>query len=154
MNVLQSLLPLVIPCCFAGMWCLVSWILSRRGGWATLAKRFHFPGTFSGKYYYFQSMRVNKVYFSASLEFGVSEEGLYLVPMILFRLFHKPLLIPWHELQAEQFKKWFFTRYRLTIRSFPSMSVEMLTSTFEKIAPYLTARPDCNAISAAPRNSQ
>jgi hypothetical protein len=44
-----------------------------------------------------------EVNFSSSLEMGVTERGLFLVPMILFGLFHGPLLIPWGDIQAEPF---------------------------------------------------
>ena len=60
-------------------------------GWSKLADQFHFQDRFKGKYYRFQSARLNKVNFSSSLEIGMDEIGLYLVPMILFRLFHKPI---------------------------------------------------------------
>ena len=53
---------------------------------------------------------------------GMSDEGLYLVPMAPFRLFHKPLLIPWSEVEAEPYRR-FIDGYRVTLRSVPDVSL-------------------------------
>ncbi len=83
---------------------------------------------------------MNQVNFGSCLDMGVNDAGLYLVPMIIFRLFHKPLLIPWREIQVEPFK-WFFSRgYRLTFRSVPGVSLEIHGATFDKMMEYLKAQ--------------
>lgn len=140
MNGFEEIFPFVFPFFFVGMWCFVLRLLSFMSGWTKLAGQFHFSDKFEGKYYRFQSGRMNQVNFSSSIEMGVNETGLYLVPMILFRLFHKPLLIPWGELQAEPFKRFLFKGYRLTFRSFPGITLEVYRGTFDKMIEYLKAQ--------------
>ena len=109
-------------------------------GWPQLAERFHHPEKFEGKYYRFQSARLKQVNFSSALETGVSHRGLYLTPMILFRLFHNPLLIPWGEIRADPFRGFLFSGYRLSFQSFPDITLMMHSRTFEKISEYLKAQ--------------
>lgn len=137
MNGFEKIFPFVFPFFFIGMWCAVLRILSIMSGWTQLAERFHHTEKFGGKYYRFQSARMKQVNFSSALEMGVNETGLYLVPMILFRLFHKPLLVPWGEIHAEPFKKFLFNGYCLTFKSFPDITLEMYNRTFERMMEYL-----------------
>ena len=106
-------------------------------GWRRLAERFHHPKPFEGSYYRFQTAHMTGVRFGGVLEIGVGETGLYLVPMILFRLFHPPLLIPWSELRAAPVKRFLFEGHRLTFHSFPGIELDLHRRTFEKMARYL-----------------
>ena len=137
MNRLELILPFALAFLFVGIWCLVGRVMSLMSGWTELAKRFHFPGRFQGKYYRFQSAWLKSVNFRGSLEMGMNDRGLYLVPMILFRLFHKPLLIPWAEIQAEPFRKFLFKGYCLTFRSFPGITMKINSRTFEEMKEHL-----------------
>jgi hypothetical protein len=141
MNGFESIFPFVFPFVFVGMWCFVLWVLSFMSGWSELAGRYHFPEKFHGEYYRSQSARLNQANYNRVLEMGVNETGLYLVPMWFFRLFHKPLLVPWGEIHAEPFKKYiFFKGYRLTFRSFPGITLEMQSRAFDKMIEYLKAK--------------
>lgn len=143
---LSWLLPsfaVVFPFLFVGMWCLVLRILSSASGWMKLAGRFHHPDKFEGKCHHFQSARMKLVNFNSALVIGVSPQGLYLRPMILFRFFHPPLLIPWAEIQAEPVQKLCFTGYRLTFRSFPDITLDLGARAFDKIVAHLkSATPE------------
>ena len=137
MHEFEHVFSLVFPFFFVGMWVLVLRILSSMSGWTTLAERFHSPGRFLGQYYRFRSAKLQAVNFSSSLELGVNHEGLYLRPMILFRLFHKPLLIPWREIRAQSVKRLLFNGYRLTFNSCPGITLEVYSRTFEKVKAHL-----------------
>jgi hypothetical protein len=137
MKEFETIFPFVFPLFFVGMWCLVLRILSFVSGWAQLAELFYHPEKFRGKYYRFQSARIKEVSFSCALEMGVNEKGLYLIPMILFRLFHKPLLIPWREIHSEPFRKFLFHGYRLTFASLPNITIDLYGNTFNKMTEYL-----------------
>ncbi len=133
MEQFENIFPVVFPLFFIGMWILLLKILSRISGWSKLADQFHFQDKFEGKYYRFQSASLNKINFGGSLEMGMNEIGLYLVPMIFFRLFHKPIFIPWDEIEAEPVKRFLFRGYRLRIKSYPGISLEVFTKTFERM---------------------
>ena len=133
MEQFENIFPVVFLFIFVGMWILVLKKLSLMSGWVKLAERFHFQEKFKGKYYRFQSARLNKINFSSSLEMGMDEMGLYLVPMILFRIFHKPIFIPWAEIEAEPFSRFLFKGYRLKIRTYPDISLEVFTKAFERM---------------------
>jgi hypothetical protein len=133
MNHFKELFPFLFPFFFVGMWCFVLRTLSYKSGWTKLADRFYFPGKFDGIYFRFRSGRMNDVAFSSALELGANEQGLYLIPMLLFRLFHKPILIPWSELEAEPFKRFWFAGHRLSFKTFPEISLEIQGNAFEKL---------------------
>ena len=129
----ENIFPAFFPFFFIGIWILVLKKLSSMSGWATLAQQFHFQEKFEGKYYRFQSARLNKVNYSSTLEIGMNEMGLYMVPIILFRLFHQPLFIPWVEIKAEPFKAFLFKGYRLRFRSYPDITLELSRKAFERM---------------------
>ncbi len=136
-NALPFLIAIVFPFFFVGLWCFVLRILSSVCGWTQLAEHFHYPGKFQGKYYHFQSAHMKSIRFGGTLVIAVNAEGLYLVPMILFRPFHKPLLIPWSEIHAESFKRFMFKGYRITFQSAPDIKLQMPGRTFETMLEYL-----------------
>ncbi|MFW6158813.1 MAG: hypothetical protein ACOC8E_05590 [Planctomycetota bacterium] len=139
MNVFESIFPYVFPVFFVGMGLLILKVLSVVGGWSELAEAYHHPGAFHGKLYRLQSARFGFVNFSGCLTIGVSERGLYLAPVIIFRPFHRPLLIPWREIDAEPHKVLLWRAYRLTIRSHPGRKVELSARTFDNIVESLRA---------------
>jgi hypothetical protein len=135
----ESFLPFVFPVFFVAMWVFVLKVMSVMSGWDRLAKAYHHPGAFDGKLYRFQSGKFGIVNFNGCLTIGANEKGLYLVPFIVFRPFHRPLLIPWREIEAEPFKILFWRAYRLTIRSHPGRKIQLSARTFDKIVEYLKA---------------
>ena len=139
MEQFENIFPALFPFFFIGMWIFVLKKLSSMSGWATLAEHFHFQEKFEGRYYRFQSARLNKVNYSSTLEIGMNEMGLYMVPIILFRLFHQPLFIPWVEIEAEPFKAFFFKGYRLRFRSYPDITLEVSRKAFERMLEFHSA---------------
>jgi len=133
-----ALRPYIFPFYFVALWVAVSYTLSKKSGWSRLTEKYQFSQKFEGQYFRFQSAKMNKINFNSALEIGVNDSGMYLVPMILLRLFHKPILIPWNEIQAEPLKRFLFKGYRLTFRSFPSIKMEISDRTFDKIHKYLS----------------
>lgn len=110
--------------------CFTEWMVSRLNGWGRLAKLFGCPGRFSGERHRFQSGRLNAFYFRWSMEVAMNEKGLYLVPMIPLRLFHKPLLIPWDEIEAKPYHKFVNRGYQLSLRSAPETTLVLFGEAF------------------------
>lgn len=138
-NIETLLLGPLFPFLFAGMWCFVLFMLSKQSGWSRLAEIFECKERIEGKYYRFQSARINKVQFSSALEMGINELGLLLVPFLPFRLFHKRLLIPWEYISAKPFKKFFSSGYRLTISEDRNVQIEVTKRQFDRMSHYLNS---------------
>ena len=106
----------VFPFFFAGLWLLVSLIVSRRG-WRSFAMRYPAPTRPAGN-----------AYNSPSSTFGVSGHyrnvvrvvfagaGVYFYVTFMFRAFHPPFLVPWESVKCIERKKGFFgSSYALEI---------------------------------------
>ena|SRR5436190_1456489 len=85
----------LFPFIFVGMWCAVSLIRSRVGGWRRLAESFPARSLPSGKRFFMQGGKVGQVTYNGCLTIHNSREGLYLSAWLPFRLGHPPLFIPW-----------------------------------------------------------
>ncbi len=95
---LLFLIPLFVVLFIGGMWALITLLLSRLGGWNHLAQQFAARHPPAGKKFRSQSARLNLVRYNNCLTIYVSTEGLYLHMIVVFRLGHPDLLIPWSEL--------------------------------------------------------
>jgi hypothetical protein len=97
---------------FAGTWILVAFLLSRLGGWQKLAEHYPADHPFEGQVVRFQAAQFRRsVNYNGCLNFGASYEGVYIVPMLLFRAFHPPILIPWSDITAQAVKLWRFWNF-------------------------------------------
>ena len=77
-------------------WSLVLWMISRIGGWASLAGKYAAGRRPEGVNYSWRSMRISPLMgYNNCLEVTLSREGIFMVPFVLFRAGHRPLLIPW-----------------------------------------------------------
>ena len=132
LNINQILL-FAIPLIFVTVWCFTLWLISRLSGWNKLAGTFHYPDKFTGHVFSFQSARINWANFNNGLKIGVSQQGLYMVPMLFFRIFFPPLLIPWSEISTEPKKRFMVAYQQLRLKSFPRHKIDIQQKTFEKI---------------------
>lgn len=132
----------LFPLLFAAIWALVFRINAALSGWTLLAEHFHHAEVFRGESRTFQSARLNGIRYKYVLEIGWAEGGLYLRPFGPFRVFHRPLLIPWAEIRAESVQRAFFTGARLTFRSRPEVPLELEHRIFEELAGYLETPVD------------
>ena len=139
---IESSNPFLFPVFFIGLWIFTLGVLSLISGWKQMEGRYRHPGGFQGDFLRFQSARMNLVNFRSVLNLGLNPEGLYMVPMVLFRPFHPPLLIPWEEIVAQPFKRTFYQGYQLQFRSAPGVRLDLYQGTFEKILSFLSAYPD------------
>ncbi|HFC08532.1 MAG TPA: hypothetical protein ENJ54_01570 [Chloroflexi bacterium] len=87
-------------------------------GWERLANRYPLTGAFPKGGHRFQSMWLNNIAYRRVLRMVETPEGVYIVPMSLFRLNHPPLFIPWHAIQVEEHPTW-WGWYRGHIQSTP-----------------------------------
>ena len=110
-----QLAPLWFLLLFVAMWLLVTGVLSRIGGWASLATHFRATQPTSGENFRFVSGSVGKkglpVSYRNCLSVHVGERGFGLALLFLFRFQSPPLFIPWSQVESVAEKKVFFARY-------------------------------------------
>ncbi len=97
------------PFFFAGMWCLVCWLISRIGGWSRLAARFPAKDRPSGTRFGMQAGRVGHAKYGGCLTLHTSADGLYLSVWPLFRIGHPPLFIPWNAIRNASIRRFLWT---------------------------------------------
>ena len=99
---------------FAGLWVAFSVLLSRIGGWATLARQYGCSGEFAGDRWRFQSGQMRYlVGYNNCLTVGANREGLYISLVVPFLLGHPALFIPWREISVSRKKVLWFKRVQL-----------------------------------------
>ncbi len=122
---------------FLALWCFILWLASRASGWRRLAERFGTPVEFSGDVASFVSARIGIANYSGVLILGASDQGLYLVPIRIYRLFHRPLLIPWTEIAATARDSAFMPRVQLTFPNVPHKRIFLYGRSAKLCLPYL-----------------
>jgi hypothetical protein len=96
------MVPYVFPILFVGMWIFVSKLLSYMGGWNSLSEYYKSEEQFSGKKWYFQSLKVGWVNYNSCITLGVSETSIFLSVLPLFRIGHPTLSIPLQEFHGSE----------------------------------------------------
>jgi hypothetical protein len=106
-------------------------------GWRRLVERFGMAFEFSGEVISYASARIGIANYNGALVVGTSGEGLYLVPIRIFRPFHRPLLIPWTETVARSHGSEAFPRVQLTFPSVPGKRILLYGRSAKQCMPYL-----------------
>jgi hypothetical protein len=101
----------IVPPLVIASWCLMPYGLALVGGWRRLARRFRAQTPFLGRKWARQtgSLGVFGVY-TNTLTIGADSNGLFMVPWLLYSLWHPPLFIPWSEISFER-KRFLFMNY-------------------------------------------
>ncbi len=100
---------LIFPIYFLFLWLLAGAVVSFIGGWFSLAQVYRTQEAFDGAKRRMQSGQMRWLAnYNNVLTLGVSQQGLYLASMFLFRFMHPPLLIPWSEIKIRRSKAWVF----------------------------------------------
>jgi len=122
---------------FVALWCFVLWVISLASGWRRLAERFGRAVWFTGEVTTFASARVGLANYNGALIVGASREGLYLVPIRIFRPFHSPLHIPWTDTVAQVRGSEAFPRVQFTFPSAPGKRILLYGRSAKQCLPYL-----------------
>ncbi len=106
---------ILYPFLFVFIWCFTLMITAVLGGWYKISKKY--PEKLIneiGTNYYFQSMKIG--YFTSygsCINITLFEKGLLIKPIIIFAFFHKPIFIPYIEINNIIFNKIFFFEYAI-----------------------------------------
>ena len=127
-------LPYLFPVFFVGFFVLIMFILSKRG-WADLVDKYRMENSFQGHSIGIISARINRVKYSNSLILKYNQDGFYLRPIFIFRLFHKPIFIPWKEVKDVRAKKIFFQKLTEMVIGEPAIAIMQIRgTTFSEVA--------------------
>jgi hypothetical protein len=73
-------------------------LMLSRLGWTALAAKYRSNDVIAGTRVGMISAAVNTANYKNSLVLKYNDEGMYLRPVFVFRLFHPPVFIPWREI--------------------------------------------------------
>jgi hypothetical protein len=100
---------------FVIMWLVITGVLSRLGGWASLATQFRSSQPADGERFRFVSGSMGKRAFPVSyggcLFVVVSQRGFALSILFPFRFQSPPLFIPWAQVESVEEKRLLFVSY-------------------------------------------
>lgn len=86
---------------FPAFWCTVYWLIAEWGGWKSLAKLYATKQQNDGEVFSWVSARLSFISnYRNCLTVSVSDAGVRVQPMLLFRFSHAPLFFPWHAIVA------------------------------------------------------
>ncbi|MFK7911141.1 MAG: hypothetical protein AB8F34_11170 [Akkermansiaceae bacterium] len=96
---------------FISFWCFVCWIISSFGGWGRMAKRFPRTNLPTGKRFSMTSGSVGLANYNNCLTIHVNEHGIDFAVWPIFAVGHKPVFIPWADLNNPQIKRFLWHKY-------------------------------------------
>ena len=109
-----------------GVWIGIGLLISRVGGWAALATVYGHSGEFRGDCLRFQSARMRwGTNYGNCLTVGANPLGLYLSVLLIFRIGHPPLFIPWMDISISEQKGRWFNSVVLRFRRAPSIPLQV-----------------------------
>ncbi|RRJ95492.1 hypothetical protein Ga0100231_015505 [Opitutaceae bacterium TAV4] len=109
---------LYFPLIFVSIWFGVSFVISRMG-WHAFGKKYRATVRPAGESFNCPGATFGNIFASYRNVMRVvfSESGIYIYPLLFFRLFHPPFLVPWEKVARPIKKKRFFvTHTELEIR--------------------------------------
>jgi hypothetical protein len=90
---------------FPLVWCAVVLLLSYVGGWQRMAAVYATDKPPRGRSFAWVSARIGFVNYRNCLHVHVAPEGLHLATPWLFRIGHRPLLVPWSAVHGERSRR-------------------------------------------------
>jgi len=124
---------LIFPFFFSAFWALAVFIVSRMG-WSHMAKQFKVERSFDGTKIGIVSAWVNLGNYRSSIILKYNEKGMHLEPIIVFRIFHPALFIPWKEIKEVRAKNILFMQYSELIVGDPMIGrIRLKSSTFNQL---------------------
>lgn len=125
--------PYLFPFFFIGMWIFATFTISQFAR-AQLAKKYKHQESIKGRRIGFISTSINSANYSNAIVLYSSEEGITLKAVLLFRLFHPTLFIPWSEITDVQERKILFFKFNDLVVGNPFIAViKLRNKTFKKI---------------------
>jgi len=112
-------------------------LLSVVSGWHQMGKVYRTDKAPAGEHLSFCSARIGLVNYNNCLEYGIAEEGLYVRPFFVLRLFHPTLCIPWSEIESEPTTFLWLKLHRLRMAKAGGKKIVVHDKDFERMKRYL-----------------
>jgi hypothetical protein len=117
--------------------------LSLIGGWWQLAREYRFSGSFAGKQWRSQNVRMRAfVRYRTSVNIGADEAGLYLSVSAFFRLAHAPLFVPWSDVTLRERDEGIIFRNELRFSKEPDVPVQVTKKMAAELQEFLAERSE------------
>lgn len=115
----------VFPFAFLALWATVLLLLSLTAGWPGLAKAYPAFGTADGPLIRCRRARIGLTSYSGCLNLNAGSTHLHMVPMLIFRIWHPRVSVPWHEVSATTRKGWFSEVVELHFEKVPRRRIQL-----------------------------
>ncbi len=115
---MELLLPLLFIPLFILLWMGVTSLMAIVGGWHGLARSCPMPKVLNetGVRYSFQSIRIGFFgNYRSSVNVTVYNQGISMVPLLIFSMLHKPLFIPYTSMADVAFEKFIVNYVSFTL---------------------------------------
>lgn len=123
-----------------GVWILVLWILSISSGWRRLARQFDAPPLAPADTRRLGNVFIGTVRYNGVLRLAIDDRGLLLTPYLIFRPFHRPLLVPWSEMRIEEATGRTVGGWQLAFPSVPGTRIVLPQSVLNALRSYIAER--------------
>ena len=121
-------------------WCLVCLMISWASGWSKLALEYQIGEMPEGRIFRWQSLRLRSVGYNNCMTIGVTDEGLYIAALPLFRPGHPRLLIDWEAIGTFETSKFLWLTIYATAIQLDRQDDISLKFTNRKIVQEIEAR--------------
>jgi hypothetical protein len=135
---LPELAPILVIAIFAFtfFWCVISFVLSRMSGWATLAAAYAaVPAVTPNRRMSWQSALMNgNAKYSGAMTVVADAQMLHFAVFPLLRIGHDPFSVPWGDVRAERRQLLLVERVALTFAQAPGVTMLISRSLMERLA--------------------
>ena len=125
---------------FISLWSTIVFLLSKLSGWDKLAEKYGDRQLFQDQIFHFCSLYIGSVRYKSAINIGVSEAGLYLNPLIVFRLSYPPVLIPWNHISDFEEKSVWLMKYYVFNVGYPTITTIKMPSRVFTVHPEILAQ--------------
>jgi hypothetical protein len=123
-----------LPVFFAAFWCGICYLSAFLSGWRRLAVSYTTTEQPTGAMFPFSGGYVGMFTYRGSLHLAAASEGLFLWPILPFRIGYARLFIPWADLSATPEKSLLLEWVVLRAARAPKVKVSLRRSLADKIA--------------------
>ncbi len=135
---MAGLIGLISLIALPAMWIFISWLLALVSGWAQLHRHYKSDVPMPQGTLKFRSLAMGytpifRVSYSSVLGIGADETHLYLSPIWLFKIGHKPLRLPFDEMEIQDGMMIFIKTKRINTHKVPAVTIIMTAGLVGKI---------------------